>query len=125
MEMYKVHQDAVRMKVDFDNDEYEYNGEKLPALSASASTDSAGVLHISVVNIDAHKQRQLRIKLGGQEKYTHVDARILTSQKLQDHNSFDQPDKIKPSAFTDVSFKESLIELSLPPFSVVVLTMKK
>jgi alpha-N-arabinofuranosidase len=123
MEMYKVHQDAARMKVQFDNKDYEYNGEKLPALSAAASTDSLGVMHVSVVNIDAHKEQQLRIKID--HGYTNVTGRILTSDKLQDHNSFTQPDKIIPAAFKNVFLKNDVMEFSLPPFSVVVLEVKK
>ena len=63
MEMYKVHQDAVRLNVRYDTKKYIYNGEELPAVSVSASTDSSGAVHISAVNIDAHNAQKLTFKV--------------------------------------------------------------
>src|SRR5205085_6459158 len=64
MEMYKVHQNANRMKVNYANTDYVLNGEKLPAVSVAASVDSSGAMHISAVNIDAHKEQLININIG-------------------------------------------------------------
>jgi alpha-L-arabinofuranosidase len=121
MEMYKVHHDATRMNVSFKNEEYELNGKTLPSISISASKDSLGRVHISAVNIDARKPRHVRIKLD-EEKRT-VKGRILSSANLQDHNSFDEPNKISPKEFKDFKVANGSIEFALPPFSVVVLEL--
>jgi alpha-N-arabinofuranosidase len=123
MEMYKVHQDAKRMRVDFNSNDYQLNGEKLPAVSISASTDSTGVMHISVVNIDAHNEKQIKINIDGQ-KNMQATGRILSSPRLQDHNTFDEPDKIAPKEFRDVSVKDGVLEFRIPPFSVIILELK-
>ena len=44
-----------------------WRGEELPALSASASKDKNGIVHISVVNIDPAKEVKLLIDLRGGE----------------------------------------------------------
>jgi alpha-L-arabinofuranosidase len=119
MEMYKVHQNARRMKVKYDAGDYTYNGQKLPAISVSASTDSTGKMHVSVVNIDAHKSQNVSIKTDG-GKYSAVRARILTSGKLQDHNTFEQPAKVQPAEFTAATIDNGEVRFEIPPFSVVV-----
>src|SRR5688572_19432241 len=123
MEMYKVHQDARRMKVYFDNKYYSLDGEKLPAISISASIDSAEVMHISAVNIDAHTEQTARLNINGL-KISRVTGRILKSPRLQDHNTFNEPNKIKPAVFNDASLREGVIEFKIPPFSVIVLELK-
>jgi alpha-N-arabinofuranosidase len=124
MEMYKVHQDAQLMNGSINNRRYTYDGASLPAVSISASTDSSGLIHISAVNIDAHETQHVKVKIGD-KKITNITGRILKSARLQDHNTFEQPDKIKPVAFSDVSVVDDDLEFSIPPFSVIVLEVKK
>jgi alpha-L-arabinofuranosidase len=123
MEMYNVHQDAKLIPIVINTDDYSYGNEKLPAVSASASMDSTGAVHISVANINAEKEESISIKVAG-NKYKKITGRILTSPKLQDHNTFENPDKIKPQTFSGASLKGDLIKLRIPPFSVIVLELK-
>ncbi|RFS26393.1 alpha-N-arabinofuranosidase [Chitinophaga silvatica] len=122
MEMYNVHQDATLIPIDIQSNDYTFGKSKLPAITASASKDKAGVTHISLVNIDAGKSQELSINT--QDAYKTVNGRILTSTKLQDHNSVSQPDKIKPVAFNGAVLKNNTLTVKLPPFSVVVLELK-
>lgn len=122
MEMYKVHQDAKRLNVKFDSPEYSYKSDKLPAVSVSASVDSVGRTHVSLVNIDAHKEQKVSLKIATR-KFSQIRARILKSPKLQDHNSFDNPGKVKPEVFNGASLKGDEIELTMPAASVIVLEL--
>lgn len=123
MEMYNVHQDAVLLPVKVTSENYEFNKKLLTAVSASASKNNKGVVHISLVNIDAHKSKQVNIELNGIAA-TKVSGRILQSEKLQDHNTFDQPEKINPGAFNNAKMDAKNLVVTLPPFSVVVLELK-
>ncbi|MGS2761498.1 alpha-N-arabinofuranosidase [Sinomicrobium sp. M5D2P9] len=123
MKMYSVHQDATLLPVEFDNADYTYNGKNLPALSVSASRDKNGVVHISLVNIDPSKPHTLSLNIDGVNT-KGATGTILTSAKLQDHNTFDNPEKIAPKAFKDFSGKKGELEVKLPPFSVVALELK-
>lgn len=122
MEMYKVHQDAVLVPLQLKTDNYEYKGEYLPAISASASTNKDGKTHISLVNIDIHNSKNITISMN--KGYKQVSGRILKSDKVQDHNTFTDPDKIKPIAFKGTTLKKDKITIDIPPFSVVVLTLE-
>jgi alpha-N-arabinofuranosidase len=120
MEMYNVHQDAKLLPVTVRSGDYTLGNDKLQAVSCSASVDSTGVTHVSLVNIDAHQANDVSIDFFG-GNYRAVTGRILTSSALQDHNTFDNPDKVKPVAFKGARLKGQTLEVKLPPFSVVVL----
>lgn len=123
MEMYNVHQDATMLPVKFDTEWYEYKGHKLPAISVSASKDKDGIVHVSIVNIDPEKSHKLSLHFNGGSLKT-VGGRILTSPKVQDYNSFENPDKIKPEQFDGAKLKGDDVSLVLPHTSVVVLALK-
>lgn len=123
MEMYNVHQNAVLLPIQVVSKQYQLGGKSLTAISASASKDKNGIIHISVVNIDPHQSQEVQIDLG-EIKCNAVTGRILTAGKIQDYNSFDQPNKITPTAFTNAKIQTNQLKLTLPPFSVVVLELK-
>lgn len=123
MEMYNVHQDATMLPVSVTSADYKMGKEKLKAVSVSASRDKNGLTHMSLVNIDASKAQDITINIEG-ANYQSVSGRILTSDKLQNYNSFDNPEKIKPAAFNGARLGDNKLTLTLPPFSVVVLELK-
>lgn len=123
MEMYNVHQDALMLPLTVSCNDYKMGKEKLKAISASASKDKNGLTHISLVNIDANNAQDVSIAING-ASYKTVTGRILTSDKMQNYNSFDHPDKIKPAVYTGASLSGSSITLNMPPFSVIVLELK-
>jgi alpha-N-arabinofuranosidase len=120
MHMYKGHQDAQLLPVAFASPQYEVDGQSLPALSVSASRDASGKVRISLVNIDARKSHPVEIDLRGLAPES-LQGRILASARLQDHNTFDQPEKIRPESFDRFTFRQGVFRAELPPFSVVVM----
>jgi alpha-N-arabinofuranosidase len=123
MEMYNVHQNATLLMTDVQTNNYILGNEKLPAISASASKDKNGVVHISVVNIDAAKTQEVTINMED-IKFNSITGRILASPKIQDHNTFENADKIKPVSFSGAQKSGNTISLKLPSASVVVLELK-
>jgi alpha-N-arabinofuranosidase len=122
MEMYKVHQDAALIPISLKTQDYTFGNEKLPAVSASASKDKNGVVHVSLVNIDSKKEQEVEIDIRG-AAFKNAKGRILTSKSLQDHNTFDAPNKIAPSEYKGAEVTPNSLKLKLPPFSVVVLEL--
>jgi alpha-N-arabinofuranosidase len=102
---------------------YMMAGKKLEAVSASASKDKTGTVHISLVNIDAHAEQDVMIQLGDVTAKS-VTGRILRSDKLQDYNTFDSPQKVQPASFSGASLTGAGLSVKMPPFSVVVLELK-
>ncbi len=123
MEMYNVHQDATFLPLEVKSADFTFGNEKLPAVSGSASRDQQGVTHVTLVNIDPKKSNDISIDVQA-SKFKGVKGRILTSKSIQDHNTFDAPNKITPAAFKGASLKGNNLNVKLPPFSVVVLELK-
>ena len=123
MEMYNVHQDATMLPLSVSSGDYKMGKEKLKAISASASQDKNGLTHISLVNIDYSKTQEITINISG-ANYTSVSGRILTSDKMQSYNSFENSEFIKPAVFKDTELNGANLKIKLPPFSVVVLELK-
>jgi alpha-L-arabinofuranosidase len=123
MEMYNVHQDATMLPINLESSAYTFNGEKLDAVSCSASKDKSGVVHISLVNIDINNPQDISIDLK-ELKASSVTGRILTSGKIQDHNTFENPDKVVPAVFKDFSSNGNVLNVKLPKCSVVILELK-
>jgi alpha-N-arabinofuranosidase len=122
-EMYKVHHDATMLPLHLNCEDYVLDGRELPALSASASKDKDGAVHISVVNIDPAKEVKVLIDLRGAE-YSDVTGRILTAPELNTHNTFEKPDEVRPATFSNVKIKKNIVSLDMPPRSIIVLEVK-
>jgi len=123
MEMYNVHQGAKLIPLKVMSKDYVSGKEKLKAVNASASRDKNGAVHISLVNIDSKNAQDIAVDLGTLAVKT-VSGRILSSGKLQNYNSFEQPDLVKPAVFNGAVLKAGKLSVKLPPFSVAVLELK-
>jgi alpha-N-arabinofuranosidase len=53
-----------------------------------------------------------------------VTGRVLTTEKITDHNTFENPEVVKPIVLTDVNIEGDLIVAEIPSKSVVVLEVK-
>ena len=123
MRMYTVHHDAQLIPVSFTSPSYEVEEKSLPALSVSASSNEEGTYHISLVNIDAKKSQDIELDLPGMT-FHEISGEILRSENLQDHNTFEAPRTIQPTEFDGAQIDGGKIQVSLPPFSVVVLELR-
>ncbi|MEJ2543485.1 MAG: alpha-L-arabinofuranosidase C-terminal domain-containing protein [Calditrichaceae bacterium] len=122
MEMYKVHQDAILVPIKIKSNDFVQGDKKLPAVSVSASKDNSGKMHISLTNIDNKKGQKVEIELNGFDAKS-VKGRILTSKKVQDHNTFDNPIKVVPKNFDDARLTSGNLIVNMPPISVIVLEL--
>ena len=121
--MYKVHQDAKLLPIKLSSPDYILGNDHLPAVNASASIDSTGAIHISLVNIDPSKTITIHTSFEG-KNWSKVTGTILTSEKFNDYNSFENPNKIKVAKFSNAKKEKDELVVNLPPKSVVVLELK-
>jgi alpha-N-arabinofuranosidase len=57
-------------------------------------------------------------------KINLCDLAVLASGKVQNYNSFEQPEKVKPGSFTGATLKNGVLTVKMPAASVVVLALK-
>jgi len=122
-DMYQVHQDATLLALEYDAGKVEQGGGDLPAVSASASRDAEGRVHLSLCNIDPDKAHEVSCRVRGMEAGA-VSGRILTSATMNTHNTFEKPEQIRPEPFTGAVLEGGTLTLSLPSKSVVVLEIR-
>lgn len=122
LNMFKVHQDAELLAVDFTNPDYAFGEEKIPQLSVSASVDAHNKLHLSLCNLNHLESTEIHCELRGAAK-SKVSGTVLSDSALNVHNTFDAPESIKPIVFKGAVLKDGILSLTLPPASVVVLTL--
>jgi alpha-N-arabinofuranosidase len=121
-EMFKVHQDGVFLPIELETPDYTQAGESIPAVSASATRDDRGNIHLSLINTDANREMPVRCSLRGTSAST-VSGRFLTATKVNSHNTFDQPGNVRPEPFTEARIQQGTLTTTLPAKSIVVLKL--
>ncbi|PZR25233.1 MAG: alpha-N-arabinofuranosidase [Citrobacter freundii] len=122
-DLFKVHQDAKLLPVSFSSPDYVSGDRKIPALNLSASRDSTGKVHLTLVNIDPKNKWTITTSLMG-IKFSSITGQILTSAKLTDVNSFDNPDHVRNAAFNGAKKQGDQLVIEMPAQSVVMLELK-
>ena len=104
--MYQVHQDATLLETRIENEtSYIHNGERLPQVNLSASKDRAGNVHASLCNLDPNAVADVEMMLAGTEAVEQVSGQILTAKDMNMHNTFSQPEKLKPTALDTFPYR--------------------
>lgn len=125
-EMFKVHQDGRALATSVEHGHYEFNNDKLPEFTVSASKDGEDNIHISLCHINPNQPSEVSLELRGLQGEVEIVGTVLTSSDMQDHNTFTDSEKVKPEAFTNFSLRnQHQVDVVLPPMSVVMLTIKK
>jgi len=119
-EMYKVHQGATSLPVELTTPDYALGDQRIPAVSATASRDGAGRVHLSLVNTDPNREAAVICELRGFTP-SRVSGRVLTAAAINAHNTFDAPMTVAPRPFTGAALDAGRLKAALPPKSVVAL----
>ena len=119
-EMYAVHQDATMVPADVQSERYEHAGYSVPALSASASVDAGGKLHITLSNANPNQDIPVKAFVRGM-KASQVSGRVLRASAMNSHNTFEAPNTVRPAVFSSALLAGEELESALPRMSVVAL----
>ena len=122
-DLYKHHQDAQLLAVNFKSPSYLRDTDSLPALNISASRDSLGTIHVTIVNIDPSKKINVQASLNGTENKSVV-ATIIQSSKTTDINTFEQPFTIRPLPYSHFKKDHDQLLVEMPPASIVLVEIK-
>ena len=123
-DMYQVHQDATLLEMSIENETcYILNGERLPQINLSASKDDAGIVHVSLCNLDPKEAAKVKLVLSGADVIGEVSGQILTAEYMTTHNTLDQPERLKPVAFQSFSTSRQTVSVELAPMSICVLAL--
>jgi alpha-L-arabinofuranosidase len=122
--MFKVHQEAQLLNIDIRCEDYVYGNKKIPSISASASVDKEGKIHISLANLNPNKEITVSCPVVG-EIYTKATGEVLTAPEMTSFNSFEKPETVKPSSFNGFKMNGGILTVTMPSKSVVVIELIK
>jgi alpha-N-arabinofuranosidase len=118
-DLYQPFQGATQLPIEVTSPAYAPN---VPAVSASAGRDAAGVIHVALVNLDPNKSAKVSVTLAGVGGKS-VTGRVLTASAMNAHNTFEHPDLVRPAPFKGASIKGGVLSATLPAKAVVVLAV--
>jgi alpha-N-arabinofuranosidase len=121
-EMYTVHHDATMLPVELTCEDYSFGDTAIPALNVSASKDNSGKINVSLCNFNPNKPIELECQIPD-KKINEITGRVLTAEAMNAHNTFENPDNVKPADFKDFKITEKGFNVKLPAKSVVVLSL--
>jgi alpha-N-arabinofuranosidase len=121
-DLFKVHQNAKLISTKLETTDYIFGEKKIPSLNCSASMDDAGKIHLSITNVNLKEAQKISCDLV-MYKVKSISGQILTSEQINAYNSFDNPEVVVPRNFSDFKIVNNVLEITMPPKSVVVLEL--
>jgi alpha-L-arabinofuranosidase len=121
--MYAVHHDAVMLPVDVQCEAYTNGTESIPAVSASASKDGEGKVHVSLANLNPGKTATVRCELKGVVG-GKVTGEIITAATINAYNDFGKPEMVNIKPFSGAELKNGILTVALPAKSIVTVEVK-
>jgi Alpha-L-arabinofuranosidase len=120
--MFIPFQDATSIPVELKSPEYTLGDTSVPAISASAARGKDGKVYLALVNINPRSGSEVSVALRGVNP-SSATGRLLTADAMDAHNTFANPEAIKPVAYR-ADVKNGKVEVKLPAKSVVVLALE-
>lgn len=120
--LYKNHQDATLVDSHLQTTTIGSKAHQVPNLHESVSVNEEGVMNITLNNLSVTESYEIESILTDW-KIKDVKGTILTNQ-MNAYNSFNEPEVVGLSDFTDFTLTEQGIKLTLPPCSVLHLEAK-
>jgi alpha-N-arabinofuranosidase len=122
-EMYVPHHDATCLPCHVETEMLGEGDTEVPRVSASASRAEDGSVHVTMTNLDADAAVDVSVALHG-VNVSSVKGRVLAGDALNSHNTIDQPNKVAPEEFDDVTLTQVGIDIKMPPRSVMSLAVQ-
>lgn len=131
--MYKVFQEAMALNTtvncntmqirrDYTKPFSDTNRTTLPLLSSSAAQKD-GAVYVSLSNVMLDKKQEVEISLNGMTP-KKVSGTILVADRIDQHNDFANPDRVKSKPFDGAKIKNGKLRVTLPAQAIVVLEVK-
>ena len=121
-EMFKGHQNATRLPVVLETEDYVFSNGAIPQISAAASRNAAGEVLVTCCNTSPNQPADLSCNLHGTGAIK-VTGRVLTAESMNACNTFESPEAVQPGEFDRFSIGNDNLAITLPAMSVVALTL--
>lgn len=100
------------------------DGIEAPVVDTVATADpESGRVVVKAVNRDTTLSVELIVEVGSAAYDGYATVTVLTHDKLDDHNTPEQPDKIRPQT-KHVPVRAGQVAITLPPVSAVLIALR-
>ena len=117
-DLYRRHMEGDRVYSTCDSVSF----ENAPMLSHSASVKD-GKLSLTVTNASLTDVQEVEISVKDFAVRT-VKAEVLTAPDVREHNTFDSPERVRKTDFTDYGINGGKLKVKLPKCSVTAFTIE-
>lgn len=121
-DMYKVHMGATYLPLDIQCDSLSSSTKKFASVSASASKDAKGLIHITLANVNPDKEQKIVIDLAN-VKINKVTGIILSAKTIDAFNTFDNPNTVAPVPFKEAKIGKNGLALTIPAKAIISLEL--
>ncbi len=120
--MYKHHQDATLLDSYIETEEIGTEENKVPNLHESVSIGQDGKIHITLNNLSVTEDYNIE-GIFTETPIKAVEGTILVN-KMDAHNTFDNPDNVHTQDFSDCTIVDNGIKFTIPACSVLHLALE-
>lgn len=118
-DMYRPFMEATPFPVSVSQAQYRHGDITLPLIDVSAARGKDGKMVLAIVNTDPNRAVTVRTNVAGKS----ATGKILVSDRMDAHNSFDNPAALTPQAFRG-SFENGRAVFRMPAMGVAVVTVE-
>lgn len=122
--MYKVHHDATLLPLDLTCGNYTMDNESIPVISATASKDKDGKIHITMSNLDPGKAMDVVCELRGSQQVGFSQGSIITGEKINSYNDFGKKEEVSIQNFREVKVQNNVVNVRIPAKSVIMIELQ-
>ena len=123
--MLKGHKDALLVPSHLTTENYEFEGESIPAITQSVSLADDGSMNMTLTNANPNKSVALETTILGGSFDRVQEAKVLTAPNVNSINTFENPNQIMPVDFDDYrKVSDQKLSVELPSKSVVTLRLR-
>ncbi len=115
--MYKHHQDNELVESSIETKQIGPDSYKVVNLTESVSMDKAGKLHVTLTNLSVDEAEEIE-GIFAETPVQAVKGTILTGV-MNAHNTFDAPETVHTTDFTDVKVDGNKVKFTIPARSVL------
>jgi alpha-L-arabinofuranosidase len=123
-QMYVPFQDATSLPVAIGaNSSYKLGDMSIPGISASAARARDGKLYLALVNTNPSAAEDVAVSVAGKQ-VAAANGRVLTASAMDAHNTFANPQAVKPAPFSARAANGKLT-ITVPAKAVVVVAVEE
>lgn len=125
-DMFKVNQEATLLDTTAKVEQIQIGDDSIPGITVSATKDEKGNIHINLSSLHLHNHAETEIDVRGLNLDNYkVTGTILTAKEMNAHNTFDNPENVKPETYNSYEVATGKLYLDVPPMSVLVISLLK